>query len=716
MAGQAVGALDAPPPLWALDLLTLHAGVVARQFVLHFNITDFVIGLAREDLEVLNPSDPPRRTRTGAQVGEPLAFRSYLHAFLRDSRYFGCQAIYTYSLAGGLIADEDREQRNGGPLQRNMQSPAWRRLFDTLAVAHSGQATQGQQPGQNGQPQEGREVDELPDEPPEVFKLLGHLLRQRHMVQGTEKPVAVIIDYAEKLMPVGVADGRSVVEQLVAVEVAQRWAIDSLIRQTNNVVILLTSNIGQLAANIHASGSGTRTIRVPLPDEHERAAYIQYLMSLRSVPERVALAQLDTGNFESDVRRQVENLTTMTQGMRLCDIDNLNRRVIMQCTTLRLPLILKKGDVQAEKEQVIQAQSGELLEVMPRTRTFDEIGGLAGLKKYLQITSDLMKLRSRSPRVPSGLLLAGPPGTGKTIIAEALATASSFNLVKMRNIQDRWVGSSERNLDLVINLLKDLYPVIVFIDEIDQAAVRRDLGQSGDSGVSGRMFARILEEMSNAANRGRILWIAATNRPDQLDAALLRRFDRVVPLLVPDYMEACRIFETMPSTINKYGDRHISVRYARELQPPEGMHTRSLKEQESDLERRFGKLAQRTVERNITGAGIENIVRHAYDTAALRAGGDDQEIAITRQDLEFALIDYKSNQDPEMYDLQSLLAIQACNYGTSIPLPLPNRYPFTEIVERIEGYDLDGVTYRIPIISVVRLNSIIREMRGRLKA
>src|SRR5258708_10596847 len=96
-----------------------------------------------------------------------------------------------------------------------------------------------------------------------------------------------------------------------------------------------------------------------------------------------------------------------------------------------------------------------------------------------------MKQRSQSPLVPNGLLLAGPPGTGKTIIAEALARESGFNLVKMRNIQDKWIGSSERNLGLVTNLLKDLHPSIVFADEIDQALVRRDNGQSG-GGCGGR--------------------------------------------------------------------------------------------------------------------------------------------------------------------------------------------------------------------------------------
>src|SRR6185437_5183476 len=108
------------------------------------------------------------------------------------------------------------------------------------------------------------------------------------------------------------------------------------------------------------------------------------------------------------------------------------------------------------------------------------IGGLEKLKEYLIQATQQMAQRGRTPLVPSGLLLAGPPGTGKTIIAEALATQSGFNLVKMRNIREKWVGNSERNLDLALNLLKDLHPVVVFVDEIDQAMGRRDTGQDGD--------------------------------------------------------------------------------------------------------------------------------------------------------------------------------------------------------------------------------------------
>jgi SpoVK/Ycf46/Vps4 family AAA+-type ATPase len=383
--------------------------------------------------------------------------------------------------------------------------------------------------------------------------------------------------------------------------------------------------------------------------------------------------------------------------MRLNDIDNMSRRIAaefqkrrdLRNTEQAIP-VLKMEHVQKTKAEVIQAQSADLLEIVPPMRGFNEIGGLDNLKRYLQKRTRLMLNAQYSPLVPSGLLLAGPPGTGKTIIAEALALESGFNLVKMRSIQDKWVGSSERNLELVLNLLKDLHPVVVFIDEIDQAMVRRDTGSSGDSGVGARMFARLLEEMSNAVNRGRILWVAATNRTDIIDEAMLRRFDRVVPLLTPDESESCRILATMINMIIKQSGGNIRVAYGGDL-----AQSGTLDEQghsnptQADLDK-FLPVARITSERGLTGAGIEIIVRRAVELA--------YEEMIDRQDtnktlppqppivesrhLLHAVADFKPNHNRTVYDYQSLLAIRACNFQSVIP-----KLPVSGVYQRIQKPD-----------------------------
>jgi hypothetical protein len=105
-------------------------------------------------------------------------------------------------------------------------------------------------------------------------------------------------------------------------------------------------------------------------------------------------------------------------------------------------------------------------------------------------------------------------------------------VVKLKNFRDKWVGSSEGNLEKIFRLIRALGRCIVFIDEADQSLGRRDSG-SGDSGLSGRLYSMIAQEMSDTGNRGRIVWILASSRPDLIEVDLKRpgRVDVKVPLL-----------------------------------------------------------------------------------------------------------------------------------------------------------------------------------------
>jgi SpoVK/Ycf46/Vps4 family AAA+-type ATPase len=124
-------------------------------------------------------------------------------------------------------------------------------------------------------------------------------------------------------------------------------------------------------------------------------------------------------------------------------------------------------------------------------------------------------------RVPMGILLCGPSGTGKTLLVNALAKASGFNCVKidMSRILGQYVGESEKNFKKCLLGAQSQHPVIIFVDEIDTAFRR---GDSGDSGVSRNIFSEFLQFTSNTNNRGKVIFIAATNRPDLIDPALKR--------------------------------------------------------------------------------------------------------------------------------------------------------------------------------------------------
>ena len=132
--------------------------------------------------------------------------------------------------------------------------------------------------------------------------------------------------------------------------------------------------------------------------------------------------------------------------------------------------------------------------------------------------------------LPMGYLICGPVGTGKTFMVECFAGEAGVPVVKLKNFRDKWVGSTEGNLEKIFRLLHALGRCVVFVDEADQSLGRRN-AESGDSGVGGRVYGMFAEEMSNTRNRGKILWILASSRPDLIEVDLKRpgRVDVKIP-------------------------------------------------------------------------------------------------------------------------------------------------------------------------------------------
>jgi hypothetical protein len=131
-----------------------------------------------------------------------------------------------------------------------------------------------------------------------------------------------------------------------------------------------------------------------------------------------------------------------------------------------------------------------------------------------------------------GYLLCGPVGTGKTFLVECLAGEAGVPVLKLKNFRDKWIGSSEANLEKIFSLIHALGRCIVFVDEADQTLGRRDSGIS-DSGLSGRLYSMIAQEMANTDNRGNIVWVLGSSRPDLIEVDLKRpgRIDLKVPIL-----------------------------------------------------------------------------------------------------------------------------------------------------------------------------------------
>jgi len=187
-------------------------------------------------------------------------------------------------------------------------------------------------------------------------------------------------------------------------------------------------------------------------------------------------------------------------------------------------------DLSDLKKNLVEQDAQGLIEFLEPSRTLDDVYGHESVKNWIRQDTELWR-QGDTGAMPMGYLLCGPVGTGKTYLVECLAGEAGVPVVKMRNFRDRWVGSTEGNLERIFHLLHALGRCIVFIDEADQALGSRDSG-SGDSGVSGRVYSMMAKEMSDTNNRGKILWILASSRPDLIEVDLKRpgRVDVKIPL------------------------------------------------------------------------------------------------------------------------------------------------------------------------------------------
>jgi SpoVK/Ycf46/Vps4 family AAA+-type ATPase len=175
-----------------------------------------------------------------------------------------------------------------------------------------------------------------------------------------------------------------------------------------------------------------------------------------------------------------------------------------------------------------------MLEFVESPFTLDHVAGHEAVKSWLREDTKLLK-KGALRALPMGYLIAGRIGTGKTFLVTCWAGELGIPCVVFKNFRDRWVGATESNLEKIFAVLRAIGQVVVFVDEADQAAGKRE-SADGDSGLSGRVYAMLAKEMSDTQNRGRIIWVFATSRPDLLEVDLKRqgRLDVHIPLFAPE--------------------------------------------------------------------------------------------------------------------------------------------------------------------------------------
>ena len=187
-------------------------------------------------------------------------------------------------------------------------------------------------------------------------------------------------------------------------------------------------------------------------------------------------------------------------------------------------------DVVKLKKQLVEKDCNGLIEFVESRRTLNDLAGLDKIKAWLRQDIELWR-KNDIQALPKGYLFCGPVGTGKTFLVECLAGEAGVPVVKMKNFRDKWVGSSEGNLEKIFRLIKALGRCYVFIDEADQTLGRRQ-SASDDSGISGRLYSMMAEEMGSSTNRGKVIWVLASSRPDLIEVDLKRpgRVDIKVPI------------------------------------------------------------------------------------------------------------------------------------------------------------------------------------------
>lgn len=354
-------------------------------------------------------------------------------------------------------------------------------------------------------------LQQLPREPLRaaefITRYLRYLANLRNLGQGGDEHVALVLRGADQVLPGGAGWGH---DMGALVSLVRDWASEPPFHDLAFASLLIADNLNDLhplvAWNPHVS-----RLRIPLPDARTLARALARLAADHP-------AAFDEQCDPTDVAEAVV-------GVSVAAVESLVR------TRAHAGVTLAPRDWVEAKKRLVEEDASGLVEFIDPRRTLDEYFGQDALKAWLR--QDVALWRAGDLKaLPMGYLICGPVGTGKTYLVECLAGEAGVPVVKLKNFRDRWVGSSEGNLEKIFRLVRALGRCMVFIDEADQALGRRTAGD-GDSGLSGRIYAMIAQEMSDGSNRGRVMWILASSRPDLIEVDLKRpgRVDVKVPLL-----------------------------------------------------------------------------------------------------------------------------------------------------------------------------------------
>ena len=288
------------------------------------------------------------------------------------------------------------------------------------------------------------------------------------------------------------------------------WVTDDLLARHQLITWLVADNLNDLHPLLVNNGR-TAAMEIPLPATDDLHSALELIAPQCPVA-------LETQKDELDMLAHQFAGATLTSIESLLKVKNHEGQKLASSDLVQL------------KKELVEKDAGGLIEFIESSRTLDDFYAQDKLKSWLRQDIKLWRANDLQA-LPMGYLVCGPVGTGKTYLVECLAGEAGIPVVKLKNFRDKWVGSTEGNLEKIFRLLEGLGRCFVFIDEADQSLGKRDAG-TNDAGLSGRIYGMFAEQMSKSDNRGKLVWVLASSRPDLIEVDLKRpgRVDVKIPI------------------------------------------------------------------------------------------------------------------------------------------------------------------------------------------
>jgi AAA+ superfamily predicted ATPase len=568
-------------PPWAEEVRQLYRSGGVSQFILHGNISDYV------------------HRQKGAEGGD--RFDS-LRTYLTETMFVPFDVVIHYDRGRGI-----RVRKGGASFHRFLEAYDSFRGTDWSRLPKEESLDLG---------------STLPRDAPRALELINRFVRGSQTLTRVDEAgrrvsaplsVAVLLDYVEFIAPRAEAVHMSGENSQVLIQLLD-WASDPAITGAFVTTFLITGNLADLNRALAESPYNAK-IKVPLPDGDELAAYVEALT--RDEPTFEELCEYDAA----------------TLARKLVGLSRVNvRRLILRA--LRNREALGQKLVGELRKELIEKQAAGLIEFIESRRTLDDVAGHKEAKAWMRQDAELLR-RGVVRALPMGYLLAGRIGTGKTFLVECLAGEVGIPVVQLKNFRDKWVGATEGNLEAIFTILHALGQVLVFVDEADQATGKRG-GGDGDAGLSGRIYGMLAAQMSDTRNRGKIVWIFATSRPDMVEVDLKRqgRLDVHIPLFPPQNAE----------------DRHdLFYAMARKV----------------GLDIEATELPVLPDDHQIGGNEMEGILVRALRMFETRATGDARRLG---EHISAVIEDFRPSAHIERLELMDLVAVKECTDQRFLPV------------------------------------------------